>query len=106
MVEIDPREGSGVIPNDWEAFLQPKGVPDAAVRGTIEPSFRDVRALGGVLRRNYDYDRFWLTFPLTVRGKPVFGSEDRAAVLLVRIHEKEGRVEWPVPVSLARIIHE
>jgi hypothetical protein len=25
MVEIDPNEGSGVIPLDWEAFLQPKG---------------------------------------------------------------------------------
>jgi hypothetical protein len=33
IVDIDPREGSGVIPNDWEAFLQPKGRPEAAVRG-------------------------------------------------------------------------
>lgn len=33
MVEIDPREGSGVIPNDWEAFLQPKGEPTLAVAG-------------------------------------------------------------------------
>jgi len=23
IVEIDPREGSGVIPNEWEAFFQP-----------------------------------------------------------------------------------
>lgn len=25
LVEIDPREGSGVIPLGWQAFLQPKG---------------------------------------------------------------------------------
>jgi len=100
MVEIDPREGSGVIPSDWEAFLQPRGRGEVAVRGTIAPALRDVRALAGVLRRNYDYDRFWVTFPLAVRGKPVFGPEDRVAELLVRIYDKEGRVEWPVPVSL------
>lgn len=33
MVEIDPREGSGVIPLDWEAFLQPEEQPADAVRG-------------------------------------------------------------------------
>jgi len=36
MVEIDPREGSGVIPSDWEAFLQPKGAAARAVRGTVD----------------------------------------------------------------------
>lgn len=101
MVEIDPREGSGVIPNDWQAFLQPKGRPDAAVRGTISPQLRDVKALGGVLRRNYDYDRFWLTFPLTgPHGGRLFTSSDQAAELVVRIHDKEGHVEWPIPPSV------
>jgi hypothetical protein len=71
IVDIDPREGSGVIPEDWEAFLQPKGRPNAAVRGTVDPKRRQMRALAGVLRRNYDYDRFWLTFPLSQNGKPV-----------------------------------
>src|SRR5262245_48679499 len=44
IIEIDPREGSGVIPLDWEAFLQPKGQPEAAIRGTLIPRLRDVRA--------------------------------------------------------------
>jgi hypothetical protein len=104
MVEIDPREGSGVIPNDWEAFLQPQGEPDAAVRGTIAPQLRNVKALAGVLRRNYDYDRFWVTFPLTrADGKPLFPAGTQNAALVVRILDKEGRVEWPVPDSIRRI---
>ena len=47
MVEIDPNEGSGVIPTDWEAFLQPKGSTDlsAAVRGVEKPDLRRLRAL-------------------------------------------------------------
>lgn len=99
MVEIDPREGSGVIPNDWEAFLQPKGQPARAVRGVISPKLRDVKALAGVLRRNYDYDRFWVTFPSVENGSPVFGGPGLAE-LVVRIYDKEGRVEWPVPASI------
>ncbi len=101
MVEIDPREGSGVIPSDWQAFLQPKGRPDVAVRGTIAPKLREVKALAGVLRRNYDYDRFWVVFPLKASdGRALFGPADREAELVVRIYDKEGRVEWPVPPSL------
>jgi hypothetical protein len=41
MVEIDPREGSGVIPNDWEAFPQPKDHAGAVVRGVNSPRVRD-----------------------------------------------------------------
>lgn len=101
LVEIDPREGSGVIPNDWQAFLQPKERPGAVVRGTAKPELREVRALTGVLRRNYDYDRFWVTFPLTSGdGRPLFGPGDRECELVVRIHDKEGRVTWPIPASV------
>jgi len=101
MVEIDPREGSGVIPNDWQAFLQPKDRPDAAVRGTVRPELREVKALAGVLRRNYDYDRFWVTFPLTgATGTPLFAATDAHAELVVRIHDKEGRVDWAIPASI------
>ncbi|MBA3886746.1 MAG: hypothetical protein H0X67_13590 [Acidobacteria bacterium] len=100
IVEIDPREGSGVIPTDWEALLQPKGRPERAVRGTISPRLREVKALAGVLRRNYDYDRFWVTFPLSKDGAPLLADTDHAAELIVRIHDKEGRVEWPVPASV------
>lgn len=104
MVEIDPREGSGVIPNDWAAFLQadvPDGVTPRAVRGTDTPKLREVKALAGVLRRNYDYDRFWVVFPLTHSdGKPLFTPTDSTAELVVRINNKEGRVRWPIPGSL------
>lgn len=98
MVEIDPREGSGVIPNDWSAFLQPKGRPERAVGGRLEPRLRDVPALAGVLRRNYDYDRFWMVFPLrTSDGQPLFRSNDLEAELVVRIYDREGRIAWRVP---------
>jgi hypothetical protein len=101
MIEIDPREGSGVIPNDWQAFLQAEGRPDGAVHGTVTPQLREVTALAGVLRRNYDYDRFWVTFPLTgLTGTRLFSSSDQTAVLVVRIYEKEGHVQWPIPASL------
>jgi hypothetical protein len=90
IVEIDPREGSGVIPNDWAAFLQPatpQGAAARAVRGQDTPKLREVKALAGVLRRNYDYDRFWMVFPLThADGK--------------RIADREGRVRWPIPSSV------
>jgi hypothetical protein len=101
MVEIDPREGSGVIPNDWQAFLQPRGRPGVAVRGTMQPQLREVKALAGVLRRNYDYDRFWVTFPLIQpTGSPLFSASDLEVELVVRIYDKEGHVAWPIPSSL------
>jgi hypothetical protein len=102
MIEIDPREGSGVIPGDWTALLQPQGRSEQAVRGTPAPELRDVKALAGVLRRNYDYDRFWVVFPSTwADGTPLFGGTTRVVELIVRIADKEGRVEWAVPASMA-----
>ena len=101
MVEIDPREGSGVIPNDWEAVLEPKDRPALGVRGTVRSELRDVKALAGVLRRNYDYDRFWVTFPLKQQdGTALFSDRDAKAELVVRIVNKEGRVDWPIPQSI------
>ncbi len=106
MVEIDPREGSGVIPNDWSAFLQPatpRGAEARAVRGTSRPELRDAKALAGVMRRNYDYDRFWVVFSLRhADGKPLFGPGDAEAELVVRIADREGGVKWPIPSSLRR----
>lgn len=106
MVEIDPREGSGVIPNDWSAFLQPatpRGAEARAVRGESRPELRDVKALAGVMRRNYDYDRFWVVFPLKhPDGTALFGPGDDEAELVVRIADREGRVKWPIPASLRR----
>jgi hypothetical protein len=101
MVDLDPDEGSGVIPLDWQAFLQPRGVPDRAVEGAKAPKLRAVRLLQGVLARNYDYDRFWVVFPRqTAAGEPLFRDTDREAELVVRIYEREGRVTWPIPASI------
>ena len=101
MVEVDPREGSGVIPLEWSAFLQPVGpgeVRRVQSRGTLVPSLREVPCLQGVLRRNYDYDRFWLTFPLALdNGEPLLPRSATHVELVVRIAGKEGRVRWPLP---------
>ena len=68
--------------------------------GADDYLLRDVKALAGVLRRNYDYDRFWMVFPSRwADGTPLFGDIDRVTELIVRIADKEGRVEWLVPAS-------
>lgn len=100
MVEIDPREGSGVIPLDWEAFLQPEGQSADVVKGVNTPELRNVKALAGVLRRNYDYDRFWVVFPDHAEAKYLVPGVENIE-LVVRIHDKEGRVQWPVSLLRA-----
>ncbi len=104
VVDIDPNQGSGVIPTDWEAFMRPKDSPQESglfVRGTIVDELRKVRALQPIAQRNYDYDRFWVVFPLrTDDGRPLFGSADSQAELLVRIYNREGAVTWPVPIDV------
>jgi hypothetical protein len=97
MIELDPREGSGVIPLEWEAFLQPKGQPARAVSGVNNPALRNVKALAGVLRRNYDYDRFWMVFP---NGPEVeYAKPDVVDIeLVLRINDQEGRIDWPAAV--------
>jgi hypothetical protein len=97
LVEIDPREGSGVIPLDWLAILETGGT---VIRGTAQPALRDDPAFAGVARRNYDYERFWMTFPLHTNGTPSFPSGAASVDLVVRIKSKEGRVSWPVTGAL------
>jgi hypothetical protein len=105
MVEIDPNEGSGVIPNDWEAFLQPQGASSRTsqetVRGVETRDLRGLQALQGVQQRNYDYDRFWVVFPLwRTDGKPLFADTAQEAELFVHIRDKEGKVAWRIPDSI------
>lgn len=106
MVEIDPKEGSGVIPLDWQAFLQPNGLRDGqsgAMAGTNSPKLRGLEALAGVMQRNYNYDVFWVVFSLIdENGKPIFLDSDREAEVIVRIYSKEGKVSWPIPDSIRR----
>ena len=106
MVEIDPREGSGVIPLDWTAYLGPRGSQPgegAIARGKSVPNLREIRALSGVFRRDYNYEVFWVAFPLSSEsGSPLFPEGVSEAELVVRIHNKEGRVSWLVPESIKR----
>jgi len=106
MVELDPNEGSGVIPLDWSAFLQPKGntSPNDAVRGVQMPELRKARAFQGVQQRNYDYERFWVAFPL-VRddGNVLIGPDKNEIELVVRIYDREGTVTWLVPESIRKL---
>jgi hypothetical protein len=101
LVELDPREGSGVIPLGWTAHLQAKGRPEGpVVKGSSMPQLRDVPVLKGVDKRDYAYDVFWMGFPLERDGRPLFGPDDHEAELLVRIEGKEGRVIWTIPPSV------
>jgi hypothetical protein len=103
LVEIDPREGSGIIPRDWTAHLAVRGSEtpgDEAVRGKAV-DLRDVKALAGVGQRDYAYDIFWVVFPLRrADGQPLFDAKDQEAELAVRIHGKGGRVRWKIPESI------
>jgi hypothetical protein len=104
LVEIDAREGSGVIPLDWRSSLQPKGSKNDSpnsVSGISEPSLRNVKALSGVARRDYAYDIFWVVFPVrNPEGKPIWEHAPDSIDLVVGIYNKEGRVTWPVSTSL------
>ena len=94
-MEQDPREGSGVIPLDWEAFLQPKGEPSKAFAGVNAPDLRHAKALAGVLRRTYNYDRLWMVFP-NGGDAPCRQPGLQAIELVVRVQDVEGRVQWPI----------
>lgn len=104
LVEVDPQEGSGVVPLDWVTLLQPRREDERIehpVRGTSVPRLRRVEALAGVDPRDYDYSVFWVVFPLVrTDGSPLFTGEHAEAELIVRIYEKEGRVHWPIPQSI------
>jgi hypothetical protein len=101
LVELDPNEGSGVIPNEWTALLQPKGLPrgeTGGATGRIVPALRDVRALAGVFRRDYTFDVFWVVFPLqSDAGRPLFDAATTDAELVVNIQGQEAVVSWPMP---------
>jgi len=98
LVEIDPREGSGVIPNDWSAFLGPAGNDRGAVAGKNVPALERVRGLRGVYRRDYNYELFWVVFPSkNGDGGVLLPSGVTRADLTVRISNKEGRVSFQIP---------
>ncbi len=102
IVEIDPREGSGVIPNNWRALLKPKDIEqDSAVRGIIRNDLREITTLKGSVNRDYDYDIFIVEFPLKdENGNPFWKTVPTEIELTVGIYNKEGRVSWKVSEAL------
>lgn len=108
LIEIDPDEGSGVVPSDWEAFLQPKRLEHGrndAVAGINNADLRKEPVFAGVFPRDYNYDVYWVVFPqCTKEGKPLFIDTDKEAELIVRIERKEGKIKFSIPESTRRAI--
>jgi hypothetical protein len=104
LVEIDAREGSGVIPLDWRSSLRPKGINEnspSVINGTSTPALRQVKALAGVSRRDYAYDIFWIVVPMTNKdGSLIWAELPQYIELVVGIHNKEGHVTWPMTEPL------
>jgi len=104
LIEIDPREGSGVVPNNWRALLKPKDAEQnssSAVRGINRNDLREVAALKGSVNRDYDYDIFTVEFPLKDEDGDSFLKTVPAEIeLTVGIYNKEGRVSWKVSEAL------
>ncbi len=108
IVEIDPREGSGIIPNDWRAFIGSRNAPsDDLIRGNSNSNLRDSKALQSVSKRDYDYDVFWISFSLFDKnGSSLWKVVPSELELVVGIKDKEGRVTWKVTNDLRlRIEH-
>jgi hypothetical protein len=69
--------------------------------GVSTPRLKTVKALAGVVRRDYSYDIFWVVFPLLDdKGAPAFSDSVREVELVVGIYDKEGKVSWPIPDSI------
>lgn len=105
LVEIDPREGSGIIPLEWEAYLRPKAEKSEAMgaTGLKIAELRNLKVFESVTPRDYSYDRFWIVFRLTGENtQPLFPSSAKECELIVRIHDKEGKVTWTIPESIRK----
>ena len=104
IVEIDPREGSGVIPNNWRTLISPKGAgqnSNLAVRGIVRNDLREITTLRGSINRDYDYDIFIVEFPLVdENGDSKWETVPAEIELTVGIYNKEGRVSWKVSDAL------
>jgi hypothetical protein len=101
LIELDAIEGAGIIPKDWQAFLQQedagkKGLQSAG--GIKKPEFRHLKALSGTLAKDYKYERFWIVFDLVDNnGKKLFQEYAEKAELVIRIFGKERKCKFEIP---------
>ncbi len=97
-IEIDPREGSGIIPSGWVALL---GNSPRFVRGVSSPQLRNLAALAPLAPRDFAYEIFWLVFPNKAQdGQPLFSPTDRETEMSVQIQGKVGKIKFPIPEYL------
>lgn len=87
LVELDPREGSGVIPKDWSVHLKPAA--GDSIEGRVV-DLRDNPVFQGVRPRDYDYDQFWIYFENNDQLRP----DLRSFEVTVRIYNDKGRVQF------------
>lgn len=110
LVEVDPAEGSGVVPVDWRIFLQPGGFVvgnEGAVAGIKAPELRQMKLFSGVTRRDYEYDAFWVIFPLVDGNKkPFFGESVNTIEVSIGIESSEGKLSWTITPDLRARIRE
>lgn len=64
-----------------------------------------MKVFRGVAKRDYEYDVFWVIFPLVDKNKrPILNDAVNSFELMVGIYKKEGKITWPISPSLrARI---
>lgn len=103
LIELDAIEGSGVIPADWQAFLQSAKLPEGSegsMKGQSTPELWRLKGLAGTKEKDYKYERFWVVFPLTRKdGQPLFSVETEAE-LIIRVNSKEGKVSFRIPADV------
>jgi hypothetical protein len=98
-VELDPREGSGVIPREWISRFGLRENESRQAVGQALPAEGVWKSLMSAFPRDYSYDTFLLKFPKSAPGG-VSLLEPGEAELRVRIYNKQGRALWKVPASL------
>ena len=71
------------------------------------PRLRAVNGMAGVFERDYDFDVFGIVAPLVNQdGTLIIPDSVTEVELVVRIHNKEGRVKWLVPESIRNRIRK
>jgi hypothetical protein len=96
-VELDPREGSGVIPKDWVARFGSPAEPGRAVVGEILPETEIWNLIASAFPRDYAYDVFLVRVAKKTGDRRTLENTDSKAELTVGIYNKVGHVHWSVP---------